>query len=680
MRLFVRVLVLLSLLLLSSSALFANTVQQQGYQYQQAPTPDWVASLPHDLGALEPTKQTAGINYLVVDEQLSLRQGQYLAYTHIAMQVNTPQGLEQASTFNFHFSPDYQQLQVHAITLTRDNQQYDILAAADIRLAQRERETDQGIYNGIVTAMVLLSDIRVGDRIDYAYSVQGTNPIYQGKRSAYYALNWAVPVHYARVRILTDQTTTLYHQSNLPTLHLTPHTTDSGSVYEWQQQAIAAVIDEDDYPDWHTPYAYLEVSEFANWQEVVEWALPMYQFSEPLVPELKLLADSWLAQAKSSAEYAAMVVRYVQNNIRYFGIEIGLNSHQPHAPNQVFERKFGDCKDKTTLMLTLLRYGGLEAYPALVSHRWKKGIATRLPNPGVFDHVITYLNLDGQAYWLDGTRSQQYGPLAEKGQQYFQQALVIKQNNGVLSDIDAPQSKQNTFRTDEVLTLAAVDEPVSLNLQLALTGESAERFRRMLDTKGITDYSAELEQAYRRQYPSADLQQPITVLDDIERNKLQIHANFVIAQFWDPESERQKLMLYGDSIDSYAQMPSTTRRNSPLAIPPGVHYEHNIQYKLASNINWSLDDLALHIENKAIAYRRTITAEPLSIKVLHQYYTKADHVTAAETTSYIQQLRKLREALYYSVEIDKSSNADNSTDTEQALRQRFRQLLNKKGE
>lgn len=669
---------LVCIMLLSSwLPLYANTVQHNGYQYQLLPVPAWVLPLYNEVAAPVTSAEAAGVNYLLVDEQLSLRQGQYLAYSHIAMQANSRQGLEQASAFQLHFAPDYQSLQLHFIRLTRAGQQQDITAVADIRLVQREGETDQKIYNGIVTAMVLLSDIQVGDRIDYAYTVSGTNPIYQGKRSAYFPLNWGVPVQFARVRVLTDADTTLYHRSNQPQVNWQKQQDGQGTSYLWQQRQIAAVQDEGEYPAWYNPYRYLEISEFQNWQDVVAWALPLYEFDEPLVPELKKLADSWQTQAKSRQEYASLVVRYVQNQIRYFGIEIGLNSHQPYAPNLVFERKYGDCKDKTTLMLTLLRYGGVEAYPALVSSRRAGGIGERLPNPGVFDHVITYMQLNGQDYWLDGTRSQQYGPLAQQGVQYFQQALLVKPGSSALTAMAAPQSEQNLFRTEELIELSAVGQPVRLTLQLLLKGESAENFRRMLDRKGVKEYSIELEQLYRRQYPGADIRQPPVITDDKELNQLQLSAHFLVDDFWEPGSERQKLMLYGDSIDRYAQVPGTTRRQMPLAIEPGVQVEHLISYKLASGIDWQLDELKLHVENSAIRYQRDVTAEPMQISVLHQYQSKADHISAEQSLSYVQEIRKVREALYYSVIIDKALEEQEAVSApEPALRKRMRELLN----
>lgn len=667
-----RVIFYLWLLSLMGPAI-AATITSNGFTYERTAVPEWTVPLEEQIRVPAMSSDQAGVNYILVDEQLSLRQGNYVAYSHVAMQANSRQGLEDVSEFAMHFAPDYQQLQLHFIRLTRDGQQRDITDLADIRLVQRENETDRKIYNGVVSAMVLLSDVQVGDRIDYGYTVVGTNPIYQNKRSAFFRLNWGVAVQFARVRLVTDLKSELYHHSNASQFNWqVTHHPDHTS-YVWQQTAIAAVQDEGDYPAWYDPYSYLEVSEFKNWQDVVAWAKPLYEFDEPLVADLTALADNWLAQAATQQEYVSQVVRYVQNQIRYFGIEIGLNSHQPYSPNLVFERKYGDCKDKTTLMLTLLRYGGIEAYPALVSSRQGAGIASRLPNPGVFDHVITLVRLDNQDYWIDGTRAQQYGPLSQKGVQYYQQALVVKADSQGLTAVTLPQSEHNLFYSDEHITLGEVGQAVKLALTLKLEGESAEGFRRMLDRQGLKDYSTELEQGYRRQYPGADIQGTPSVHDDKALNQLTIEAHFSIDNFWNTDGDRQELMLYGDTIDQYARVPGTTRRRMPLAIEPGVNVVHRIRYSLTSDVNWQLEDKTLQIENSAIRYHRRITAEPREILVQHEYLSKGDHITATDANQYVQQVRKLRDALYYSVTISK--NGVPEAKTESALRSRMRELL-----
>ncbi|MFX8207373.1 transglutaminase domain-containing protein, partial [Acinetobacter baumannii] len=77
-------------------------------------------------------------------------------------------------------------------------------------------------------------------------------------------------------------------------------------------------------------------------------------------------------------------LRFVQREVRYLGIEMGANSHAPHPPETVLPRRYGDCKDKTLLTLTLLGRLGIPASPALVHTTERQAAAERLPTPWAF--------------------------------------------------------------------------------------------------------------------------------------------------------------------------------------------------------------------------------------------------------------------------------------------------------
>lgn len=88
-------------------------------------------------------------------------------------------------------------------------------------------------------------------------------------------------------------------------------------------------------------------------------------------------------------------LRFVQGQIRYLGVEIGAGSHAPSAPAVVLQRRFGDCKDKSLLAVTMLRSLGIDAEPALVNTNARRGIAGWLATPSAFDHVIARAHVKG---------------------------------------------------------------------------------------------------------------------------------------------------------------------------------------------------------------------------------------------------------------------------------------------
>ena len=104
-------------------------------------------------------------------------------------------------------------------------------------------------------------------------------------------------------------------------------------------------------------------------------------------------AEAARFQALPEPERARAIVRFVQDDVRYVGVEIGENSHRPHTPAWVLDRGFGDCKDKSLLLVSLLRAAGLEAWPSLVHASAGQRLPKSTPSPDVFNHAIVQVAL-----------------------------------------------------------------------------------------------------------------------------------------------------------------------------------------------------------------------------------------------------------------------------------------------
>src|SRR6185295_17749112 len=100
---------------------------------------------------------------------------------HRAMTVNDTASLTSAGQLPIKFVPQYQKLQLHAIRVLRGDAILDRTASSSIRFQQRDTGVEQGVYSDEVTVSVLINDLRVGDTLEYAYSLHGTNPVFAGR-------------------------------------------------------------------------------------------------------------------------------------------------------------------------------------------------------------------------------------------------------------------------------------------------------------------------------------------------------------------------------------------------------------------------------------------------------------------------------------------------------------------
>ena len=180
-------------------------------------------------------------------------------------------------------------------------------------------------------------------------------------------------------------------------------TEGAGNVSQWAVSDVKGIRHEPDMPPWRGVAGQMVVSffpaggtsrknEFANWGSMGSWLGDLYSgqmdASEPIKQEVSsLVAGKTTLLLKMQA-----IAAFVQHDIRYVAIELGIGGWQPHAAPDVFSHRYGDCKDKATLMRTMLREIGVDSYQ--VSINTERGAVTReAPAHNGFNHVILAIKL-----------------------------------------------------------------------------------------------------------------------------------------------------------------------------------------------------------------------------------------------------------------------------------------------
>lgn len=145
----------------------------------------------------------------------------------------------------------------------------------------------------------------------------------------------------------------------------------------------------------------IQMTTFQSWDEVGQWYAGLER--ERIVPDEKIRAkaDELVRGLTTDSAKVEALYQYVAKNFRYVSLSLGQGRYQPHAAADVYANQYGDCKDKHTLLSSLLIAAGLRASPALMNSSRK--IDADVPSPGQFDHVITAVPLSGETLWMDTT-------------------------------------------------------------------------------------------------------------------------------------------------------------------------------------------------------------------------------------------------------------------------------------
>lgn len=653
---------------ITSFSASAQVIESNSFQYEIDETPAWVEVRPKRSYEVD---AGFGINYQLLDSQFLVQGDVRQSYRRTVHTISSEQGLQDGARLEVSFSPDFQNLIFHDITLTRNGQEQSIIQSADIRLIQPESELNMGLITGQVTALVLLSDVRVGDQIDYSFTIDGVNTIFGDKAFTGYTTTWQVPVNDSYITVLSDQKMQ-YRMENTPG-EIQVKQMDSGLTrYAWTYQDVPEVAGEDNYPYWHNPYGFIEFTSYQSWAEVVNWATELFPYSDELSPQIHAKNQEWLDSSENKKDYINKVIEFAQNDIRYLGLELGQNSHKPHSPIEVFDRRFGDCKDKALLIAALLQDAGIEAHAALISTNQRKKLLDVLPSPGQFNHVVTRFIYDGKEYWIDGTKSFQLTELDNKSINNFQYGLLIKDDETSLVPVTPPTQHARDVTLNERFDYSDKTSDVKVQIDIVYTGAEAERMREYIASAGMKVFQSELYNYYLRTYPTLVEESDLTKSDSYVDNRLTFSSTYLMPNPFISTEETIVFPLYGTNVSSYVELPAVKERKMPMALYEGFTSEHNIDIKLPFSIGWELEDKDLTIEDKGISYQRNIVAEPSAISVSHKYATKSDHIAADDTKEHIANIRDIRDALYYSVAVPNKSNS-----VSKSLQQRLREALGK---
>jgi hypothetical protein len=209
---------------------------------------------------------------------------------------------------------------------------------------------------------------------------------------------------------------------------------------------------------------------FANWKEMGNWYQNLTTGRRDPTPEIKQKVTELTAGAPTQLEKMRALARFVQHDIRYVAIELGIGGYQPHRAADVFGHRYGDCKDKATLMSAMLHEIGVESYYVVINAE-RGWITPDMPANDGFNHVILAIKLPsglsesslvatmqnpqlGNLLFFDPTDElTPFGTIGGNLQDNY--GLLVAATGGELLELPRLPASMNTIRRTGNLTLDA---------------------------------------------------------------------------------------------------------------------------------------------------------------------------------------------------------------------------------
>ncbi|MBP1314854.1 DUF3857 domain-containing protein [Herbaspirillum sp. 1130] len=562
--------------------------------------PSWVE--PIEVPA---TRRTEAIVMRLWDTQFRA-DSQPVFYVNRAAQINDSSALASAGQLIIDFVPQYQKMHLHSLRVLRGKEVLDHTSRVQVRFLQRELGMENGVFSGSVQAVMLVPDLRVGDTVQYAYSVEGTNPVFGSTYANEAGWDWPIPVELRSV-ILSHPVGQRVDWKMVGEIGNTDIRPDISQAAGWRKLRFTERGIRIEEPDRWVPADFslrrLQFTSWDSWNSVARWADGLFP-PAPVPAALQARLEQW-KKLPTDEQRAVAALRWVQDEIRYFSVSMGESSHRPHPPADVVRDRYGDCKDKTYLLVTLLRAMGMNAVPILTSLAEPRTVARYLPSPLVFDHVLVRLRLDGADYYLDPTMQGQSGSLSKQGSGVEGAAIlaVAPETTALESMHWTDAVARNTAILDEVIEIPALDADGTLSATWTWVGSDAETMRvvsRSLPEERLRKFALG---GYERRYPGIDLMAVPVLEDDAANNRVIARARFKLPK---PAKAYPDgwVVKYGASImQGIYDLPRNFKRSYPAKVSRAPYrLRYTLRMVWPSNVSMMRDPLERNLRNEFFTY------------------------------------------------------------------------------
>ena len=582
--------------LLAFSFLFGTTFHaahaQTGNTKPQDPPPPAVKPARESP---EPAKQKPDYSQeAVVIEQLSTayryeRDGTGQRELIMRVKIQSDAGVERFGQLIFPYTSANEKLEMDYVRVRKADGSVVNATATDIQDLSAPLAREAPIYTDLRQKHITVPGLRPGDQLEYRLVWNITSPLAQNHFWVEHDFVPRGPI------VLNDELTV-----NIPAESKVKLKTEAGyepsikeengrRIYSWKKAQLKRESDEDekakeekaeDEPEEKDPDEIrpnVQLTTFQSWDEVGQWYAGLQR--DRVVPDekIKVKAEEIIKGRSTEKEKVTALYEYVAKNFRYVSLSLGQGRYQPHAATEVMSNQYGDCKDKHTLLASMLAATGRQAYPVLINSARKLDVD--IPSPGQFDHVITAIPLGNDTLWADTTSEiAPAGLLSPR----------LRNKKALMVPVSGPARLETTpaeppFLSSELVTMeGTVDDlgKVAAHGKMVLKGD-AEMYMRFMfrrtpkaDWKRLGFY---LGMASGIQGEVTDIK--TSDLEDLEK-PFEVEFNVSRKDFLDWSSKKLKVQLPLPPVSLINFYGRNSKSKKPLEIGPPINISYNLKLTL----------------------------------------------------------------------------------------------------
>ena len=570
----------------------------------------------------------------------------------VRMRVQTAAGLTSAGQLVFDYNAANETLEIRSVRVIKTDGQVIQARADAVQDLSAPVAREAPLYTDAREKHVTVPGLAVGDTVEYEV-VTTIQPLVPGQ----FWHNWDF---IDRIICLDEQVDLNVPSSRAVKIksppELQPAVREEGDrkIYHWATSNLQRPKPEDLFAGLkfdrrslrrRTPGRILMVSTFQSWEEIGKWYAELEKDRRVVTPEIQARADSIIQGQITDLAKATALYNWVSRNIRYVSLSFGVGRYQPHAAADVLEHRYGDCKDKSTLLDAFFEAEKIHSQTVLINS--EQDVDPDLPSPSQFDHAINMVKINGEEQWLDSTLGVgPFGYLAE--QLRGKQALVVFPDAAPALEKSPAKLALNTFWGLEIkgriTEQGKLDAIISADIRgewevsirerlLSMPPGQMDSFLRMYSQRANQDTKQDFNLGDFKSSDPTDISRPLHL--EVHFSGKLSDSNLKDMKKDDPGSSTQDLvrvLTNKDSSGSDSLLAVLPEHASQVEGPK--EYSLKLEFTLPLQSESKVKPMDVHITRDFADYQASTSWENHTIRASWRFAVRVAEVPAAQAKEY----------------------------------------------
>lgn len=571
--------------------------------------------------------------------------------SQVAYRVNTPQGLDSARYHRVYFQSGDEEAEVLGVRVIKPDgsvaEDHDSWTSQDSRKGS-------STYNDTATLTIKANNVSVGDIVEFR--VRRSEVANQNFRGDYFGdleyVQDTEPIAYGRYAVLYPDAWTLHFRPP-KVKHTLAEAMPEGKgelpkntkVTAFEMIDIPYVKTDSSQPGFTDVYDYILVSNKKTYDDVGTWWWNLVKEQLIVDENIRAKVKELTAGLTTDEQKVQAIHNYVVQNTRYLHVGLGIHGWKPYRTTTCFRNRFGDCKDKASLLKVMFEEAGVPANLVLVRTRRLGGVDAFPASMHIFNHAITYV--PGMDLFLDGT-AEFNGTRELTSMDQGAQALVVMdggKTKWVTLPVDKPEVNLLTQKLEVDLTGKA---PV-VRGELVARGAHAVHLRTSLEDPERRNES--FEKILTSTYPGAKLVK--AKYSDLQKLEQPVTIKFTFrgGQLLRQDGARRYLFPYGAPKDLLGAYAKGAQRTQDLDIRVPFANTTTLRYRIPANKAFANipkpTTLSTKFGDASVQYART--GQTLAVEV--KYSIATQRVAVADYPAFRKFMADIDAALNQTIEV-----------------------------